>query len=124
MHPLIVPGHFSNGFGNPPSTKDFTVVPMLMRREGIDMWILIAREYNEDPVVETMLPATWLSARRRTVLIFLIPAMARQSRICLQVAMRPARSSPPQRSPNHSRISRLESQTKCSCIQPLCVSHT
>lgn len=46
------------------------VVPMLMRREGIDMWLLIAREYNEDPVVETMLPATWLAARRRTVLMF------------------------------------------------------
>jgi Xaa-Pro aminopeptidase len=46
------------------------VVPMLMRREGIDMWILIAREYNEDPVVETMLPATWLAARRRTILLF------------------------------------------------------
>ncbi|UCF36028.1 MAG: aminopeptidase P family protein [Acidobacteriota bacterium] len=47
-----------------------TVVPQLMRREGIDMWILIAREYNEDPVMETMLPATWLSARRRTILVF------------------------------------------------------
>ncbi|MGF1607610.1 MAG: M24 family metallopeptidase [Rhodothalassiaceae bacterium] len=47
-----------------------TVLPRLMRREGIDMWILIAREYNEDPVVETMLPATWMSARRRTILIF------------------------------------------------------
>jgi len=46
------------------------VVPMLMRREGVDMWLLIAREYNEDPVVETMLPATWLAARRRTVLMF------------------------------------------------------
>ena len=46
------------------------VVPMLMQREGVDMWLLIAREYNEDPVVETMLPATWLAARRRTVLIF------------------------------------------------------
>ena len=34
------------------------------------MWLLIAREYNEDPVVETMLPATWLAARRRTVLMF------------------------------------------------------
>ncbi|MFG0256990.1 MAG: M24 family metallopeptidase [Phycisphaerales bacterium JB043] len=47
-----------------------TVVPMLMRREGIDMWILVAREYNEDPVVKTMLPATWLNARRRTILVF------------------------------------------------------
>ena len=47
-----------------------TVVPMLMRREGIDLWLLIAREYNEDPVVATLLPATWMAARRRTVLIF------------------------------------------------------
>jgi hypothetical protein len=46
-----------------------TVVPMLMRRAGIDMWIIAAREYNEDPVIETMLPATWLAARRRTVLV-------------------------------------------------------
>lgn len=47
-----------------------TVVPEVMRGRGVDMWVLIAREYNEDPVVKTMLPATWLSARRRTVLIF------------------------------------------------------
>ncbi len=49
------------------------VVPGLMRREGVDMWILIAREYNEDPVVQTMLPATWLRARRRTILMFFDP---------------------------------------------------
>lgn len=55
------------------ATRLDTVVPMLMRREGIDMWILVAREYNEDPVVETMLPSTWLSARRRTILMFFDP---------------------------------------------------
>lgn len=48
-----------------------TVVPELMRRENIDAWVLIAREYNEDPVLKTMLPATWLNARRRTVLLFI-----------------------------------------------------
>ena len=47
-----------------------TLVPALMRREGIDLWILVAREYDEDPVVETMLPGTWLRARRRTILVF------------------------------------------------------
>jgi len=47
------------------------LVPQLMRREGIDAWVLIAREYNEDPVLKTMLPATWLNARRRTVLMFI-----------------------------------------------------
>ncbi len=45
------------------------VVPEVMRREGVDLWIVAAREYNEDPVIETMLPATWMAARRRTVLI-------------------------------------------------------
>jgi hypothetical protein len=34
------------------------------------MWLIIAREYNEDPVIETMLPSTWLAARRRTILVF------------------------------------------------------
>lgn len=42
----------------------------LMRREGIDMWILVAREYNEDPVVMTMLPGDAHAARRRTILVF------------------------------------------------------
>ncbi|WP_394335744.1 M24 family metallopeptidase [Robiginitalea sediminis] len=47
-----------------------TVLPRLMDDTGIDMWILISREYNEDPVLKTFLPATWLSARRRTMLLF------------------------------------------------------
>lgn len=46
-----------------------TVLPDIMRREGIDMWILISREYNEDPVLKTMLPSFWLSARRTTMLV-------------------------------------------------------
>jgi Xaa-Pro aminopeptidase len=46
-----------------------TVLPEIMRREGVDMWIIISREYNEDPVIETMLPASWLAARRRTILV-------------------------------------------------------
>lgn len=47
-----------------------TVLPELMDRTNIDMWILISREYNEDPVLKTMLPATWLNARRRTIILF------------------------------------------------------
>lgn len=46
------------------------LLPQLMRREGFDMWILISREYHEDPVMKTMLPAEWISARRRTVFVF------------------------------------------------------
>ncbi|MGZ4544497.1 MAG: M24 family metallopeptidase [Blastococcus sp.] len=44
------------------------VLPGLMDRAGIDLWLVIGREYNEDPVLATLLPATWLSARRRTIL--------------------------------------------------------
>ena len=44
------------------------VLPGLMDRAGIDLWLVIGREYNEDPVLPTLLPATWLSARRRTIL--------------------------------------------------------
>lgn len=47
-----------------------TLLPKLMDRAAIDMWVLISREYNEDPVLKTMLPATWLNARRRTILVF------------------------------------------------------
>lgn len=47
-----------------------SLLPELMDREGLDMWIIISREYNEDPVMETMLPSQWLSARRRTILVF------------------------------------------------------
>ena len=47
-----------------------SLLPELMDRSGIDMWVLISREYNEDPVLKTFLPATWLSARRRTMLLF------------------------------------------------------
>ncbi len=46
------------------------LLPMLMERNGIDMWIVVSREYNEDPVIRTMLPSTWISARRRTILVF------------------------------------------------------
>lgn len=45
------------------------LLPKLMRREGIDMWVIVSREYNEDPVIETMLPATWMAARRTTMLV-------------------------------------------------------
>lgn len=47
-----------------------TVIPALMAREGIDMWLVVAREYNEDPIIMTMLPAPAMSARRRTILVF------------------------------------------------------
>ena len=50
-----------------------TLIPQIMREEGIDMWLLVAREYFEEPVVATMLDAENIHARRRTILIFFDP---------------------------------------------------
>ncbi len=48
------------------------LVPALMDRAGLDAWVVAGREHAEDPVLRTMLPATWLgTARRRTILLFL-----------------------------------------------------
>lgn len=47
-----------------------TVLPELMRRERIDMWIVVSREYNDDPVFGSMAPVTTYSSRRRTILVF------------------------------------------------------
>ena len=50
-----------------------TVLPSLMSREGIDMWIVVSREYNDDPVFRSMAPLTTYSSRRRTILVFVNP---------------------------------------------------
>ena len=46
------------------------IIPKLMRREGIDMWLIINREYNEDPVYMTLVPEPIMAARRTSILIF------------------------------------------------------
>tara|TARA_B100000767_G_scaffold212526_1_gene199763 strand:- start:2476 stop:3786 length:1311 start_codon:yes stop_codon:yes gene_type:complete len=46
------------------------LLPDLMDETGIDLWVLITREYNEDPIIKTLLPPTWLNARRQTILVF------------------------------------------------------
>lgn len=49
-----------------------TLLPAMMKETGIDMWLLISSEYNEDPVMKTLLPATWMSARRTTMLALVL----------------------------------------------------
>ena len=46
------------------------LLPKLMDEAKIDCWLIISREYNEDPILKTFLPAEWLSARRTTMLVF------------------------------------------------------
>ena len=51
-------------------TRLETILPDLLEREEMDMWLVICREYNEDPVIMSLLPAESMSARRRTILAF------------------------------------------------------
>ena len=54
------------------------LLPQLMEKTGIDMWVLIAREYNEDPIIKTMLPPTWLNARRTTIIVFSLDSKSKK----------------------------------------------
>jgi Xaa-Pro aminopeptidase len=46
------------------------VLPALMRRHGIGMWIMVCREYNEDPAFFSLVSPSVMAARRRTILVF------------------------------------------------------
>jgi Xaa-Pro aminopeptidase len=46
------------------------VLPSLMRRHGVGMWIVDCREYNEDPVFFSLVSPSVMAARRRTILVF------------------------------------------------------
>ena len=46
------------------------ILPQLMRRQGIDLWLVINREYNEDPVYLSLVPQPIMNARRTTILLF------------------------------------------------------
>ncbi len=47
-----------------------TLLPRLMRETGIDLWLVINREYAEDPVYFTLVPQPSFAARRTTMLVF------------------------------------------------------
>ncbi len=46
------------------------ILPDLMRQEGFDMWLVICRENNEDPVFFSLVPFTNLYASRTSMLVF------------------------------------------------------
>ena len=49
-----------------------TVLPQVMKRSGIDCWIVACNEYNEDPVLKTIVPRAMMNARRFTILVFFL----------------------------------------------------
>jgi hypothetical protein len=55
-----------------------TVLPALMKKHGVEMWVVPMREYNEDPVFSSIVSPTTFAARRRTIYVFHDPcAVAR-----------------------------------------------
>ena len=54
-----------------------TVLPLLMRKHGVDMWVVPMREYNEDPVFSSLVSPTTFAARRRTIYVFYDQCAAR-----------------------------------------------
>ena len=47
-----------------------TFLPALMRKHGIDFWVVPMREYNEDPVFSSITAPETFAARRRTIYVF------------------------------------------------------
>ena len=47
-----------------------TFLPALMRKHGIDLWVVPMREYNEDPVFSSITAPETFFARRRTIYVF------------------------------------------------------
>ena len=47
-----------------------TVLPAVMRKYGVEMWVIPMREYNEDPVFSSIVSPTTFAARRRTIYVF------------------------------------------------------
>src|SRR3954471_1479668 len=47
-----------------------TFLPALMRKYGIDLWVVPMREYNEDPVFSAIVAPDTFAARRRTIYVF------------------------------------------------------
>jgi len=47
-----------------------TILPALMRKYGVDFWVVPMREYNEDPIFTSIVSPTTFAARRRTIYVF------------------------------------------------------
>ena len=53
------------------------LMPRLMRECGVEMWVVLSREYDEDPLFPTLVPALVKNAGRTTCLVFSLDADGR-----------------------------------------------
>jgi Xaa-Pro aminopeptidase len=59
-----------------------TVLPALMLKHGVDMWVIPMREYVEDPVFSSIVSPTTFAARRRTIYVFYDPCTKLPRALC------------------------------------------
>ena len=57
-----------------------SVLPAIMRKHGVEMWVVPMREYNEDPTFTSLVSPTTFAARRRTIYVFVDTCAAGASR--------------------------------------------
>lgn len=63
-----------------------TVLPALMRKHGVDTWVVPMREYHEDPVFRALVSPTTFAARRRTIYLFHDPCAGDAARVARAAA--------------------------------------
>ena len=88
-----------------------TLLPKLMAEAGLDAWLVINREYAEDPVYFTLVPQPSFAARRTTMLVFLRKPDGRS------IALRSTaiRSASPMNPPGPAAISTRSGRRWASC---------
>lgn len=64
-----------------------TFLPALMRKHGVDMWVVPMREYNEDPVFTALVAPETFAARRRTIYVFFDKCAAAASPCIERIAL-------------------------------------
>ncbi len=47
----------------------FKIIPKLMEETEIDVWLILSKEYNEDPILDKLTPSRFINARRLTILV-------------------------------------------------------
>ncbi|MDQ3950023.1 MAG: aminopeptidase P family protein [Gemmatimonadota bacterium] len=59
-----------------------TVLPALMQKHGVEMWVIPMREYMEDPAFTSIVSPTTFAARRRTIYVFYDPCTKLPRALC------------------------------------------
>ena len=88
-----------------------TFLPALLRKHGIDMWVVPMREYNEDPVFSSITAPETFFARRRTIYVFFDKCAAAGAPVDAAPASSASRSAAPRRAACSTRARSMKAVT-------------